>query len=173
MPPASLTDRVRELAVAVDPDLVMGRASVLGDVRQGDWYLVMGLAAGLLVLVGVLIALATSGLYAMLSLSVTERTREIGIRAALGASRRALLGTILKRSVVQIGLGAAIGLPIAARSVFELTSTTNSSGSVLQSMAVALGLAAGIVLLVGLGACLVPTRRVLAIEAREAMHADG
>ena len=95
----------------------------------------MGLAAGLLVLVGVLIALATSGLYAMLSLSVTERTREIGIRAALGASRRALLGTILKRSVVQIGLGAAIGLPIAARSVFELTSTTNSSGSVLQSMA--------------------------------------
>ena len=56
------------------------------------------------------IALATSGLYAMLSLSVSERTREIGIRAALGASRRALLMTILKRSLVQIGVGAAIGL---------------------------------------------------------------
>jgi predicted permease len=173
VPPASLTARVRELAMVVDPDLVMGRASVLSDVRQGDWYLVMGLAAGLIVLVGVLIALATSGLYAMLSLSVSERTREIGIRAALGASRRRLLLTILKRSLVQIGLGAVIGLPIAARSVFELTGTPDGGGSVAQSMAVALGLSTGIVLLVGLSSCLVPTRRILAIEASEAMHADG
>jgi putative ABC transport system permease protein len=173
VPPAGLTGRVRELAMEVDPDLVMGKASVLSDVRQGDWYLVMGLAAGLVVLVGVLIALATSGLYAMLSLSVSERTREIGIRSALGASRRALLMTILKRSLVQIGLGAAIGLPIAARSVFELTGTPGGGGSVAQSMVVALGLSAGIVLAVGLGSCLVPTRRILAIQASEAMHADG
>jgi len=173
VPPASLTPRVRELAMAVDPDLVMGKASVLSDVRQGDWYLVMGLAAGLIVLVGVLIALATSGLYAMLSLSVSERTREIGIRAALGATRRGLLLTILKRSLVQIGLGAVIGLPIAARAVFELTGTPDGGGSVPRSMALALGLSMGIVLLVGLSSCLVPTRRVLAIEAREAMHADG
>jgi predicted permease len=173
VPPASLTGRVRELAMAVDPALVMGKASVLSDVRQGDWYLVMGLAAGLVVLVGVLIALATSGLYAMLSLSVSERTREIGIRAALGASRARLLLTILKRSLVQIGLGALIGLPIAARSVFELTATPDGGASVLRSLALGLGLSTGIVLLVGLSSCLVPTRRILAIEAREAMHADG
>jgi predicted permease len=173
MPPGSLTGRVRELALAVDPDLVMGRAAVLSDVRQGDWYLVMGLAAGLVVLVGVLIALATSGLYAMLSLSVSERTREIGIRAALGASRRVLLITILKRSLVQIGLGAVIGLPIAARFVFELTGTPDGGGSVLESMAVALGLATGIVALVGLSSCLVPTRRILAVQASEAMHTAG
>jgi putative ABC transport system permease protein len=173
MPPASLTGRVQQLALAVDPDLVMGRAAVLSDVRQGDWYLVMGLAAGLIVLVGVLIALATSGLYAMLSLSVTERTREIGIRAALGASRRALLNTILKRSLVQIGLGAVIGLPIAARFVFELASTPGGGGSVSQGIAVALGLSTGVVALVGLGSCLVPTRRILAIQPRQAMHADG
>lgn len=173
VPPATLTARVRELAMAVDPDLVMGRASVLSDVRQGDWYLVMGLAAGLVVLVGVLIALATSGLYAMLSLSVSERTREIGIRAALGASRRGLLITILKRSLVQIGVGALIGLPIAARSVFELTGTADGGGSALRSMVIALGLSTGIVLLVVMTSCLVPTRRILAIEASEAMHADS
>ena len=173
MPPASLTGRVRELALAVDPDLVMGRAAVLSDVRQGDWYLVMGLAAGLVVLVGVLIALATSGLYAMLSLSVSERTREIGIRAALGASRHALLITILKRSLVQIGLGAVIGLPIAARFVFELTGTPDGGGSASESMAVALGLATAIVALVGLSSCLVPTRRILAVQASEAMHTVG
>ncbi|HET6681998.1 MAG TPA: ABC transporter permease [Gemmatimonadaceae bacterium] len=171
--PASLTGRVREVARTVDPDLVMGRVSVLSDVRQGDWYLVMGLAAGLVLLVGVLIALATSGLYAMLSLSVSERTREIGIRAALGASRPSLLATILKRSLLQIGLGAAIGLPIAARFVFELTGTPDGGGSVLRSMALALGLSAGIVALVGLSSCLVPTRRVLAIEATEAIRAES
>jgi hypothetical protein len=173
VPPASLIGRVRELVLQVDPDLVMGRASILSDVRQGDWYLVMGLAGGLVVLVGVLIAMATTGLYAMLSLSVSERTREIGIRAALGASRRALLMTILKRSLVQIGLGAAIGLPLAMRFVFELTGTPDAGGSAARSMAVALGLSTGIVLAVGLGSCLVPTRRILAIQAREAMHADG
>jgi predicted permease len=173
LPPITLTSRVREVALGVEPDLVMGRASVLSAVRQGDWYLVMGIATGLVVLVGVLIALATSGLYAMLSLSVSERTREIGIRAALGASRRGLLLTILKRSLLQIGLGAAIGLPIAARFVFELTDTPERTGSLSQSLAVALGLSTGIVLLVGVGSGLVPARRILAIEASEAMHADG
>lgn len=173
VPPASLTGRVRELALAVDPDLVMGRVAVLSEVRQGDWYLVMGLAAGLVVLVGVLIALATSGLYAMLSLSVSERTREIGIRAAIGAPRRALLLTIMKRSLLQVALGALIGLPLAARFVFELTGTPERGGSVWLSMVVALGLSTGLVLLVGLGAFLVPTRRILGIEASEAMHADG
>jgi len=173
MPPATLTDRVRAVAMAVDPDLVMGRASVLSEVRQSDWYLVMGLAAGLVVLVGVLIAMATSGLYAMLSLSVSERTREIGIRAALGATRRGLLLTILRRSLIQIVVGALIGLPIAARSVFEVTGALDGGGSVLQSMAVALGLTTGIVLVVGLCSCLAPMRRILAIDAREAMHAEG
>jgi hypothetical protein len=171
IPPASLTRRVRELAMAVDPDLVMGEAVVLSEVRQGDWYLVMGLAGGLVVLVGVLIALATSSLFAMLSLSVSERTREIGIRAALGASRGALLITILRRSLVQVALGAAIGLPIAARLVFELTGTPDGGGSVSYAMAAALGLSTGIVALVGLGSCLVPARRILGIQATEAMRA--
>jgi predicted permease len=169
--PASLTGRMRDIAMSVDPDLVMARTSVLSDVRQGDWYLVMGVAAGLVMLVGVLVALATSALYAMLSLSVTQRTREIGIRAALGASHRALLATILKRSLVQIGLGAAIGLPIAARFMYELTGTTAAGGSAARSLTMALGLASGIVIAVGLVSCLVPTRRILAVQASEAMRA--
>ena len=169
-PPASFIPRVRELAVEINPDLVMGRAEVLSEVRQGDWYLVMGIAAGLAALVGVLIALATSGLYAMLSLSVAERTREIGIRAALGASRHALVTTILKRSLVQVGLGAAVGLPVAARFVFELSETPRQGAAL--SVGVGLGLAVGIVVFVCLGSCLVPTRRILAIQASEAMRAQ-
>jgi ABC-type antimicrobial peptide transport system permease subunit len=80
--------------------------------------------------------------------------------------------TILRRSLVQIGLGAAIGLPLATRFVFELTAT-DGGGSVSQSIVVGLGFAAGIVMLVGLSSCLVPTRRILSIQASEAMRADG
>ncbi len=175
VPPLGLTARVRSVANGVDPDLVMGRSVVLSEVRQGDWYLTVAMAGGLTVLVGVLIALATSGLYAMLSLSVTERTRELGIRAALGAPRRSLLMTILRRSLVQIGLGAAIGLPIATRFVYEVSSTPEGGVAPRQVDAVlyALGLAAAIVGFVGLCSCLVPTRRVLAIEASEAMRAES
>lgn len=173
VPPVSLVVRVRELALGVDPELVMGRATVLSGVHQGDWYLVLGLAAGLVVLVVVLVALAASGLYAMLSLSVSERTREIGIRTALGASRSSLLLTIMRRSLVQVGLGALIGLPLAARFVFEFTASANSAGSTVQSMVVALGIALGIVAFVGVSSCLVPTRRILAIEPNETMRADS
>jgi ABC-type antimicrobial peptide transport system permease subunit len=78
----------------------------------------------------------------------------------------------MKCSLVQIGLGAVIGLPIAARFVFELTSAPMAVVRVAID-AVALGLSMGIVLLVGLGSCLVPAQRILAIEANEAMRADG
>lgn len=170
--PATMVSRIREVSATVDPEIVMAKAAVLSDVRQGDWYLVMGLAAGLIALVVVLIALATTGLYAMLSLSVTERTREIGIRSALGATRTSLLTAVLKRSLVQIGLGAAIGLPLAIRFAFELTASTGSS-SVVQSVAIALGLSVSLVAFVVVSSCLVPTRRILSVQASEAMRADG
>ena len=70
------------------------------------------------------------------------------------------------------GEGSA-GDPLAARFVFELTTTPDGGGSAIGSTALAIGLATGLVLLVGLGAFLVPVRRILAIEASEAMHAEG
>lgn len=170
--PEAMLGRVRDLASAVDPDIVVGKAATLSDVKQGDWYLVMGLAAGLIALVAVLVALAATGLYAMLSLSVTERTREIGVRSALGATRGSLLATVLKRSLVQIALGAVIGLPLAMRFAYEMTATT-SGGSIVQSVAIALALSTGIVTLVGVTSCLVPVKRILAVQASEAMRADG
>jgi ABC-type antimicrobial peptide transport system permease subunit len=173
LPPAAMTGRVRALVSTVDAGLVVTNTAVLSDVRQGDWYLVMGVAAGLALLAGVLVALATSGLYAMLALSVAERTREIGIRAALGAPRGRLLFTILRRPLAQIALGALIGLPLAARFLYELGGATEGAGSATRALLEALGLSVGIVLLVGVGSSLVPGRRVLAVDASEAMRAEG
>lgn len=171
--PKRMTARVRTLAAAIDPDLVMGTPQVLSDVRQGDWYLIVSMAVGLLLLVGVLIALATSGLYAMLSLTVSERTRELGIRSALGATPASLVVTVLSRSLAQIGIGGLIGIPMAGWLVYSLTGGADAGSSLVNSMLVAVGLATAIVLVVGVCSCLVPTRRVLAVEPSEAMRGDA
>lgn len=171
--PAQFVRRVRDVAAAVDPELVMGRAIPLGDVRQGDWYLMIAIAGGLALLVGILVALATTGLYAILSLSVTERTREIGIRAALGGQRWTLVLTILRRSLLQIGVGALLGIPFAFRFAYELASDGGAGASRAVAIPLTLSIAAGIVVGIAICACLVPTRRVLAIDATEAMTGQG
>ncbi len=171
--PAQFAPRVREVAAGVDPELVMGRAIPLADVRQGDWYLMIAIAGGLALLVGILVALAATGLYAMLSLSVTERTREIGIRAALGGRRWTLVLTILRRSLLQIGVGALVGTPFAFRFAYELAGDGDADASASGAIALTLAIAAGIVVAIATCACLVPTRRVLAIDATEAMKGQA
>lgn len=173
LPPGGEVARVRSIALAVNPELVMNDAVVLAELRQGDWYLNVGLAVGLAVLVAVLVALATSGLYAMLALAVTERTREIGIRVALGASSQSVLAVFLRRSMTQIGIGALIGFPFTVMFVRELILEQPGGGSSALALAIALGLALAVVAFVGLGSCLVPARRILAVEASEAMRADS
>lgn len=170
--PMGMAARVREIATRIDPDLMMGTPVVLSDVIQGDLFLTLAMAGGLALLVGVLIVLAVSGIYAILSLAVSERTREIGIRTALGAQRSTLVWTILRRSLLQIGCGALIGLPLAAWLLFQLTGSS-AQRSPLDALVVAVELAAGIVLTVGLFACLVPTLRVVAIDADEALRVEG
>jgi ABC-type antimicrobial peptide transport system permease subunit len=79
---------------------------------------------------------------------------------------------ILKRSLVQIGIGAMLGLPIAAR-VVHLTIGSTAGQSPVMSVLMALGLALSLVLIVAVISCTIPTRRVLAVEASEAMRSDG
>jgi ABC-type antimicrobial peptide transport system permease subunit len=141
-------------------------------VYQGDWYIMIAVTAGLVLLVGVLVTLAASGIYAIVSYSVSERTREIGIRTALGASRRTLILTILRRSLVQIGVGAVLGLPLAATILWNLRESESGAAPVVGVL-LALVLAVGIAGLVGLFSCVVPTRRVLRVEASVALRGDG
>ena len=138
VPPASLTARVRELAMAVDPDLVMGRS--VGAQRRAAGRLVSRDGARRRARRAGRRAHRAGHLRPVrdaLALRIGAHARD---RHPCGAWRVASCAacTILKRSLVQIGLGAAIGLPIAARFVFELTGTPDGGGSVVTSVAMRL-----------------------------------
>jgi hypothetical protein len=168
--PETLAPRVREIVTEVDPDAILGTPVVLSDVHQGDWYLMVAVAGGMGLLVVILMALAASAVYAIMSFSISERTREIGIRAALGARRSSLVYAILRRSVTQIALGALCGMGLATVLLSDFRSPPGESRSVLSALPVALAAGVGIVVLIALFSCVAPTRRALGIEPSEALR---
>jgi ABC-type antimicrobial peptide transport system permease subunit len=132
----------------------------------------LAVTGGLGLLVVILIVLAASGIYAIMSFSVSERTREIGIRTALGAQRRSLVITVLRRSLTQIAVGALVGMPMAAWILikFQQQSETGSAG---MALGITLALGVTVVTVGALFSCGAPTRRLLSIGATTALRAEG
>jgi ABC-type antimicrobial peptide transport system permease subunit len=99
---------------------------------------------------------------------VTQRRREIGLRAALGAHPRRILAAIFSRAARQLGIGAAIGLAMAlALNHLSQGETTGGQARVVLPAVIA------IILVVGLLATLGPARRGLRIQPMEALKADA
>ena len=102
-----------------------------------------------------------------MSFAVARRTREIGIRVALGADRRRIIAAVFARPLKQVGLGIGAGAGLVAALVFAIY------GSTLGASHVGLVLAyAALMLGVCLLACIVPTRRALRVEPTEALRVD-
>ena len=113
--------------------------------------------------------LAALGLYGVLSYSVSQRTREIGIRMALGAQGSAVLQLILRHGIALAGLGLCIGLIIALGLTRILQSVLYevSAFDPLSFAAVAAVLA-----LTGIAACLIPARRATRVDPMIALRAE-
>jgi predicted permease len=171
--PSAFAPRVHALARAVDPNAVIATAIPLDEMFEGDWYLLRAFVLGAALLVGVLLSLAASALYAILSLVVSQRTREIGIRVALGANRWAIARDVATRAVVQIGAGVLLGLPFAGALCYEFLELTGVGRSVPGAVAMASVLGVSVMLLVSLAACTVPTRRALRIAPMDALRQEG
>ena len=121
--------------------------------------------------------LSAAGIYAMLSFTVAQRRREIGIRVALGASSRRIVTSIFARASAQLGAGAAIGLT-AALAVERSTNGLFMGGGPsaaeggLRGALVLIPVVAAIVMLVGLLAAFEPARRGLAVQPTEALREE-
>ena len=172
--PMTMGPRVRALAAAVDPALRVANVQRVDDVL-GPLLWIIGLWLRITVgLTAVALLLSLAGIYAVLSFTVARRTREIGVRVALGASRRRVIVAIFRRPLIQVGLGVlAGGVLIAVAGV----AIAGGDGAMFESDGppVNLPLLVPYVLLmmgVCLLACIVPTRRALSVEPTEAMRAE-
>jgi len=163
--PASFTPRLRELVTEVDPLAFVENPRTLDTVFEGDWYIVAAITLGFVLLVGVLLALAASGTYAILSFTVAERTREIGIRAALGARRSDIALTVARRALAQLGGGVLLGMCLG--------SVLQDDPGAVQRALVTLVPGVAVLVLVGLVACAAPTLRALRVSPTEALRDGG
>ena len=158
---------LRALVAALNPNLPIVTAQTLED------YTAIGLVpqrvaasvAGSLGIVGLL--LAAFGVYGATAYAVARRTRDIGIRMALGAGRRDVVALVLGQGMALVGAGAAIGLALAAGGA-RLLGTLLFGVPALDL--ITFGGASLLFVLVGLAACYVPTRRAVAIDAMEALR---
>jgi putative ABC transport system permease protein len=167
--PMSLKPEVRMLVSSMDRDIPVTDVSTMRDLMslqlaQPRFAMVLlGAFAGLA------LVLTVVGLYGVMAYSVARRTREIGVRLALGAQRRVVLHMVLGDAAVLVGVGMAIGI-----------AATLASASVLQSMLygtasrnpLVLAGVCGVVALAGLVAAYLPALRAAGIDPMRALRAE-
>lgn len=165
--PASLALAARTAVQGIDQDLPLSETHTLADViYRNQWYLrVFGGLFSLFALTGLLIACV--GIYAVMAQATANRTREIGVRMALGASSGNILRLVLARGMRQLLIGFAIGLAAAypaARVMASLPLRVSASDPVLFT--------AVSVLLIGVGlfACYLPARRAAGLDPVKAIR---
>jgi predicted permease len=166
--PLTFSPRLAEITTTIDPALRLDDVLTLEQVmreEQGGWR-IGGWALALLT-VSVLL-LSAAGLYALMSFTVTQRRREIGIRVALGAEPHSLLASIFSRALRQLTLGVVVGIGVASLLDWGTAGEfTGGEGAVLLAGVAAFMLAVGLLAAVG------PARRGLRIHPTEALQDGG
>ena len=158
--------RMRAVTAAVDPTLRL-EPRVLREVygQQESAVRMMGLVLGAVILS--VVGLSAAGIYAMMSFTVTQRRREIGLRAALGADPRRLLSGIFARSLRQLALGGAVGVAAAVALHLAMKGSVFHGRSLLLVPAVCL-----LMMVIGMLAAIGPARRSLRIHPMEALREE-
>jgi putative ABC transport system permease protein len=170
--PMALVPQVRKTAAALDPTLLLEDFQRLDQALEGAVWLIGLWLRVSIVMTGVAVLLSLAGIYAVMSFIVARRTREIGVRVALGARPVSVVGAIFRRPLVQVGLGILVGAAlVAAGGSIETEMPGLTGGLSLGEVALILAYAA-LMLGVCLLACVVPTRRALGVEPTIALRMD-
>ncbi len=159
----ALAGRLYGMVAAVDPTLHLSEVGTAADAwgpvhtgeRLGAW-IFMAVAA-------IVLMLSVAGIYALMSFTVSRRTREIAIRTAVGARPGQIVSRVFGRAVLQLLAGVALGGLIAAPVLWDGVVDEGPRSLVVVST---------LLLGAGLAACLVPVRRALAIEPAAAVKSE-
>jgi putative ABC transport system permease protein len=167
--PASVVTGIRDALHVIDPGVPLADVQTMDErlrsaadqPRFRTWLM------GLFGVVG--LVLAAIGIYGVLSCSVAQRTREIGIRAALGATRGSLVKMVLRESLILTAIGAAVGLALslaAGRFLKALLfGVSPADGATLFG-------ATAILASIAIVAALLPARRAAAVDPNAALRAE-
>jgi ABC-type antimicrobial peptide transport system permease subunit len=139
------------------------------DVLDEQVAAVRAVAALLAGLAGLALLLASAGLSGLMSRLVAQRTREFGIRTALGATRRDVLQLVLRDAARLVGAGLLVGLPIAIGAARVLS---NVLWGVTASDVRTFGGVAAVLTLAGFAACYLPARRAARLDPATALRAQ-
>jgi putative ABC transport system permease protein len=166
---ASLSSSIQQEFLAVDSQLPVARVrtmeAVLGSsIQQQNFNMLL-----LSIFGGIALVLAAIGIYGLMSYSVEQGTRDIGVRLALGAARSTILRMVVTRGMILAGIGLAAGLAAAfaasrllARMLYGVKPTDPASYAVV---AAALGA-------IALAACYLPARRATRVDPIIALRAE-
>jgi ABC-type antimicrobial peptide transport system permease subunit len=116
---------------------------------------------------GLALAIAAIGLYALLAHSVVTRTREIGVRLAVGACRRDVVSLVIQQAAALLAVGAAIGVPLAAAGSWMVR---NQLFGVRPAEPLVLGSAAVLMAAVAAMAAIVPAWRAARVDPVQALR---
>jgi len=167
--PAALVANVREAIWSIDKDQPIVQVATMESLvaaSEVQRHFVLMLFEAF-ALAGLL--LAAIGIYGVLAGSVNERTREIGVRAALGASRRSILTLIVRQGMTPVALGLFIGLTtavLASQAIAAFLFNTSRFDVLTYAGVTAL------LLTVSTAACLIPARRATTINPVDALRAE-
>jgi predicted permease len=167
--PSAFVGTVRQALREIDPDLPLIAPQSLEQVanqsasvflRRYPSYLIGSFA-------GLALILAMVGLYGLISFTVQQRTREIGIRVALGAQSRDVLSLVLRQGIssvlVGVGVGIVAGLALTRLMASLLYGVAPSDGLTFASVSLLL-------LLVAMLACTIPAMRAMRVDPLEALR---
>jgi ABC-type antimicrobial peptide transport system permease subunit len=160
---------VRKLIAEIDPRLPIQEIDTL-DSRAAAYLTQERLLAALTIAFGFMaLLLACLGLYGTMAYSVSRRTQEVGVRIALGATRRDVLFLVLREAFLMIAIGLAVGLPLAIWAGGHLDELLYNVSPLDASSYAS---AALILVVVAAAAALLPARRAAALEPMSALRTE-
>jgi ABC-type antimicrobial peptide transport system permease subunit len=167
--PLDAADALRRIVAAADPDQPVAAVRTMDEILDLDvadrhqQMVLLGSFAALALL------LASIGLYGVLSYVVLQRSRELGLRMALGATAGSVMRMVVARGLTLTAMGLAIGLALA----WALTRTLeNLLYGVAAGDPATFGSVVGLLALIALAACYIPARRASRLDPIAVLRAD-
>jgi putative ABC transport system permease protein len=164
-----VTQGVRDAVTSLNPDIPLYWVQSFEDaVAQSLWF-VRVFGTMFMIFGFVALFLASVGLYAVMSFSVSRRTREVGIRMALGAQGRDVVRMIFGQGLWQLGIGMTVGLAFAL-GISQLLKVVLFQVEPRDPMV--FGGVAVVLVAAGLLACFVPAKRATRVDPLVALRSD-